>query len=712
MALQPNRRLDSWKSIADYLGRDLSTVRRWENEKGLPVHRVPGGKRQAVFAHSVEIDRWLSGLGNDEEISALVPGDGPQAGEGVKKSEPHPAQRGSGHSDPAIRDPLAYAGGSVFFHRFGPRVPPQVRPAAPTPQAASDTRFRLAILILAGAAIAAAAIFSLELRSTRSAPKVVNYVQITKDDRYKSGQILTDGSRLYFWEFFEGAILPVQVSAAGGPTVPISTSLQQVRLLDISPSRSEFLAFTFDSTQQEWPLWIMPFPAGSPHRLGNLFGHDGAWSPDGEKIVYANGQDLYVAKSDGMDTHKLVTLAGRAKWPRWSPDGRRLRFSIYDPKTGSRSLWEVSAGGTRLHPLLPGWTNPAAEDCGNWTPDGKYYVFQSSHSGKNDIWVLREEANLFRQAGREPLRLTSDRMENMFPMPSPDGKKLFVFGLLSRGELDRYDSNYHQFISYLSGISADGLAFSRDGEWVAYSTYPEHVLWRSRADGSGRLQLSFPPMETGLPCWSPDGRKLAFMGRFSGKPWKIYLVSSDGGGLEELMPGNFNQANPTWSPDGTSLAFAGAPWVEERTAPESTTIRVLDLKTRQVSTLTGSEGMWSPRWSPDGRYLVATPADWQTLMLFDFKTQAWSELAHLSIAYTSWSHDSSHIYFSTYPSVGDPAIYRVRMGDYRLERMASLRNVNQAWSLGPWFGLAPDDSFLILRETGISEIYALDWQLP
>src|ERR1039458_5540938 len=59
---QPNgQRLDSWKEIAAYLGRDLRTVRRWEEDKGLPVYRVPGGERRAVFAYRAEIDAWLTG---------------------------------------------------------------------------------------------------------------------------------------------------------------------------------------------------------------------------------------------------------------------------------------------------------------------------------------------------------------------------------------------------------------------------------------------------------------------------------------------------------------------------------------------------------------------------------------------------------------------------------------------------------------------------
>lgn len=59
MSQSTGQRLDSWKEIAIYLGRDLRTLRRWEKEKGLPVHRVPGGARQAVFAYKTEIDAWL-----------------------------------------------------------------------------------------------------------------------------------------------------------------------------------------------------------------------------------------------------------------------------------------------------------------------------------------------------------------------------------------------------------------------------------------------------------------------------------------------------------------------------------------------------------------------------------------------------------------------------------------------------------------------------
>jgi hypothetical protein len=57
-----NDRLDSWKEIAAYLGRDVRTVTRWEKLKGLPVHRIPGGRRHAVFSYRAELEAWLNPL--------------------------------------------------------------------------------------------------------------------------------------------------------------------------------------------------------------------------------------------------------------------------------------------------------------------------------------------------------------------------------------------------------------------------------------------------------------------------------------------------------------------------------------------------------------------------------------------------------------------------------------------------------------------------
>lgn len=95
------------------------------------------------------------------------------------------------------------------------------------------------------------------------------------------------------------------------------------------------------------------------------------------------------------------------------------------------------------------------------------------------------------------------------PLPSADGKKIFAVAVRQRGQLVRYDGKSRQFAPFLSGISAGGVDLSRDGQWVTYVVFPEGTLWRSKVNGSERLQLTMPPMEVNLPRWSPDGKRIA-----------------------------------------------------------------------------------------------------------------------------------------------------------------------------------------------------------
>jgi Tol biopolymer transport system component len=198
------------------------------------------------------------------------------------------------------------------------------------------------------------------------------------------------------------------------------------------------------------------------------------------------------------------------------------------------SLWQVSVNGKDPHPLLPAWHAPPAECCGRWTPDGKYFVFQS----QDNIWGLAEKANLFGKANSQPFQLTSGPMGFFSPLFSKDGKKLFVVGALARGELSRYDMKSAAFVPFLSGISADSPSFSKDGQWVAYVSFPEGTLWRSKADGSQRVQLTYPPLSVRLPSWSPEGRQIIFYGFLAGEKAKVYTVSADGGTPRAMMPVN------------------------------------------------------------------------------------------------------------------------------------------------------------------------------
>jgi serine/threonine protein kinase/Tol biopolymer transport system component len=575
------------------------------------------------------------------------------------------------------------------------------------------------IVIVGSAAAVVAVVLGYWLTRSAPSPKVLDSTQITRDGLQKTSpfnfqSLWTDGSRLYFNEGANGSWGIAQVSALGGETLPFSTSISTPILLSMAPNRSELLVQSLTSNAVLTSLWAVPILGGTPRRIGDLRANDGAFSPDGQHMVYIVSSDIYRANLDGTGSRKLVTVSGVAFYPRFSPDGSILRFTMLDSKTNSVSIWEIRSDGTGLHPILPDWNKPHNELCGSWTPDGRYYVFEAVRggTGNSNLWALREKGGLLEGSSREPIQLTSGPFDFHMAVPDPNGHKLYVIGVQQRGELVRYDAKSRQFQPFLSAIGAEQLDFSSDGKWVTYTLYPEGSLWRSKLDGSERLQLTFPPAQAIAPRWSPDGKRIAFSIKMAGKPLNVYSLSVDGGAPEQLTTGGHVDIDPSWSADGESLAFGEDPTSEGRSSTLG--IRILNLKTRQVSILPGSEGLWRPSFSPDGRHISALAADSQAIMLFDVATQKWTELARTAVNSPTWSRDGQYIYFDSYPT-RDAAIFRLRINDHKLERVTNLEGLRRAESSvfsWPWMSLTADDSPILLRDNGTQEIYALDLQLP
>jgi serine/threonine protein kinase/Tol biopolymer transport system component len=572
-------------------------------------------------------------------------------------------------------------------------------------------RHRFGVATAAGGVLLLAAFAVIQSLQPVHPPRVLSSAQLTFDALAKKPPILTDGSRLYFT--VPNPDSPYEVAITGGEPARLATPNMNPfhfeSLAAISMDGSELLLQTTQAYLWRGPLWVIPTVAGPGRRINDVISTDAAWFPDGKRFVYASGRALYVAKSDGTEASQFAKLNGTPSWMRWSPDGRFLRFTVTDLQTNTTSLWEVRDNGSGLHPLLAGWNDSPAECCGSWTRDGRYFVFQSTRNFRSDIWAIREKPGLLQKLDPTPLPLTSGPLSFSGPQPSYDSRKLFAIGVQRRGELLRYDTKSKQFIPYLSGISADTVDFSKDGQWVTYVAVPDGALWRSKTDGTEKLQLTFPPTMTAyLPRWAPDGKRIAFEGLSTGKSWSMYIVSADGGDLHKIRPW---PGDPGWSPDGSSMIFSTAPLVFDPGASTRSTIQVMDLRSRQVTTLPDSEGFYAPRWSPDGRYIAALHADSNRLQLFDLSSRKWRELGEVEAAYPNWSRDSRYIYFrSREPSSW---LCRVRISDASLERIASLQEVRRTGIFGwPWVGLTPDSNPLILRDTGTEEIYALDVDLP
>jgi Tol biopolymer transport system component len=522
--------------------------------------------------------------------------------------------------------------------------------------------------------------------------------------------IVTDGPQIYFVDATAGHYSLAHVSATGGEPVPIVTPLPNVKLFAISPDGAELLVGSFVGSEDEMPLWTVPTSGGSPDRLGGATGHGGAWSPDGQRIVYVNGSSLFIMNSDGTGSRQLAAVPGKAWQPRWSPDGRVLRFTLEDIQTNAYSLWEISAEGRNLHRLLPEWREPPidwadGDAAGNWTPNGTHFVFSSRRTGLSGIWDIRENGGFLGRSPLKPALLTTSDATLRNLVPAKNGKRIFFVGSKENSELARYSAHLKQFVPYLSGISARWIGFSRDGQWIAYVTTPDRMLWRCKLDGSDRRQLTFLPLRAFYPRWSPDAKRVAMEGLN-----RVWLLPADGGTPLpiEIPAGKQKAYRPTWSPDGNSIIMqAGLP------SDQQNAIYRVDLKTRKAVMLPGSEGLHVPEWSPDGRYVSATTQDDRKLMLFDFRSNQWSQLAAGSVLITSfWSPDSKYLYWEDYGAVGAP-VFRMRITDGKRERIATSNQIPWAPDASYYLaGIAPDGSPIAAIQRGTADIYALDLELP
>ena len=480
--------------------------------------------------------------------------------------------------------------------------------------------------------------------------------------------------------------------------------------LSLSPDGSALLAVEEQAGVGNGQIWSLPLFGGSPRRLGDAIGRGAALSPDGKWLAYANRSELFLAKADGTDIRKLVTMGDPAVIYEtvWSPDQRHLRFDVVDTLGGRSLIWEVSLDGTGLHQLLPGWTHkPDQECCGTWTADGRYFVFRS----RRQIWALPRKSGIL-PIQPKPVQLTFSPLSlGIIPMLSADGHKLFVVGRTFGGEAMRYDAKAGQFVPYLGGISADSFTFSKDGQWVAYVTYPDGALWRSKVDGSERLQLTYPP--SGLfppgyaltPHWSPDGKRIIFREIQTDSTTKTLEVSADGTSLHVLTPADQVSQHESLSPDGTKIALSG-----EANHPEAT-IRILDVATHKIDELPGSKGMVGASWSPDGRRMVAVSADLAQLFLFDSHTGKWTELVKAQPAGWEFSPDGQYLQYLD--KTGSGCVWRIRLSDGKKEKVVDLQNSIDTgyWGFGQ-LSVAPDGSPLLLRDTGTQDIYSLDWEEP
>jgi Tol biopolymer transport system component/DNA-binding winged helix-turn-helix (wHTH) protein len=565
--------------------------------------------------------------------------------------------------------------------------------------------------VLAGSLLLAAAAGALivTLRTSAPVPRVSDSTQITFDGVGKSNLHIRNGQIYFNEESFSRPIL-MQVPAIGGTPVVLASAFPGLYLGDVSADGSKLLVGSIENMEKgPFHLRLMDLASGSLQNIDGLDCNDASWAPGG-KLVCAIGNDIFLANADGSGQRKLLTAPGPANHMRFSPDGTRLRFTVGNKHVEQHTLWEARSDGSGIHEILTGMAGFPLRCCGEWSPDGRYYFFQTERNGASRIWVLPEMHSFWRKTPA-PVELTTVPPNFYMGGVSQDGKKLYVTASQPRAELVRYDSWSRQFVPYLSGISAGDVEASRDGLFFTYVRYPELALWRAKADGSEAAQLTGPSLRAALPHWSPDGNHIAFAGSRPGRPWNIFLISAAGGPAEQITNGALYDLDPTWSPDGATLAFGQSRAEDNK---QTVSIQLLDLVSRKTTLLPGSEGICCPRWSPDGRFLIASHPAGDDILLYEFATGKWSVLLKDLgyVGYMQWSRDSKEIFFDTL-KVPEPAFYHMRISDSRPQRIVSITGIHPYYgAFGPWTGVTPDGSPLFVRNISNEEVYSLDLQLP
>ena len=129
-----------------------------------------------------------------------------------------------------------------------------------------------------------------------------------------------------------------------------------------------------------------------------------AWSPDGEKLVFARNRDdnfdLWVMSADGTGITPLAEHPGDDGFPSWSPDGKRSPSPATGTETSRSTSWPLTAVTERL-------TNNAADDLApHWSPNGRKIVFDRSVQGTSyDLYVMKRDGGeaAHRRSRRRPI---------------------------------------------------------------------------------------------------------------------------------------------------------------------------------------------------------------------------------------------------------------------------------------------------------------------
>lgn len=590
----PEDQLNSWKEIAAYFNRDVTTVQRWEKREGMPIHRHLHDKIGSVYAFRPELEDWARSRnlrGGQENASSIA------------------------SPDPLVLQELA------------------------SPQRSKKRDFWVAwTLVLVTFIVVLATVAVLLLGRTEyfwhNPIEGARFQPITDFDGVARDAALSrDGHFVAFLSDHDGP-MDVWVSQVGsgqfhnlthGSAAGIFNPF--VRTLGFSADSSLVTFWTRKqggSSNNGISVWAVPTLGGQPQPyLEGVAEFD--WSPDGSRLVYHTsgpGDPLFVSDGLRQSTAPPIFTAPpglHSHFPLWSPDTAFIYF-VQGSLPNQLDIWRIAANGGAAERITShfGYVSYPV------LLDHRTLMYLANDSDGSGPWLYGMDL-----ARRTPHRLTSGPEHYTSLAASADGRRVVVTLATPKRTLWRLpisDPSTKTSVPTLIGLTTSAGFFPRFGpNYLLYvsSTGGSHSIWKF-ADGIGtELWSAQGSRVLAAPAISADGRSIAFSVRQNGQS-RLYVMQADGTNVHSLADSLDLQGAPAWAHDGRSITSAvnkqGISHLFRLPVDSSSPVPFV------------KEYSVDPVWAPDGRFVVYSGPDIGTT--FSIKAANPDGTAHQMLAVT------------------------------------------------------------------------------
>jgi Tol biopolymer transport system component len=556
----PDDRLDSWKEIAAYMRRDVTTVQRWEKREGMPVHRHVHDRIGSVYAFKRDLDTWAR---TRTQAAAT-------------EVEPEPANG-------------------------NPPSPRRLRPFG----------WRAGIALAAVALLTSLTVWY--VRRPEALPENplsdARFVPLTDFDGIEQAAAVSrDGKFVAFLSDRDGQ-MDVWVTPVGAGQFYNLTrgSVRElvnpsVRTLGFSPDGT-LVTFWVRRSGGSPPsaigVWAVPVLGGQPRPY-----LEGAaevdWAGDGSRLVYHTpgpGDPMFVSDAGQTSQAREIFSAPsglHSHFPLWSPD-RSFIYFVQGALPDRMDLWRLRPTGGSPERI----TNQDTFISHPVFVSARTMLYLATTGDGSGPWIhsLDVEQRVPRRASGGIDRFTSlsasaDGRRLVATLASPKGSlwRVPMSGTLvdmseahriplttGNGSSPRFGTNYVLYVSskgmsdsvwkLQDGMSSElwsapnarivgGPAISRDGRRIAFSVRQDGqpLLCAVNADGTDARIVTRSLELEGAPAWTPDGRAITIAGTIDRTP-RLFTVPLDGRPPTPLVGGH--SVDPAWSADGKIVAFSG-----------------------------------------------------------------------------------------------------------------------------------------------------------